>query len=306
MFPLFFPSPYYLTVMVFVGLNAILVVSLDLVVGHTNQISLGHAAFYGLGAYTSAILSGKLGLSPWMALPVAIVVAGVIALIIGWASLRLHGYYLAMATLGFGFILHIIFVNYVSLTGGPSGISGIPPFSLFGFTLDTDFRYYYFVWTFLGLVMLLSLNIMGSNVGRAYRAIGTDEIAAESLGINTFLHKVQVFVIAGCLAGMAGSLYAHYITFVSPGGFGFLFSIELVVMVFVGGMKNSWGALLGAAILTILPEFLRAYKDYDIIIFGVILILIVIFLPEGIAGMVKAFLTSKTRILEPQRRLKTN
>lgn len=294
--PFFILSPYYLSIMIFVAINSILVVSLNLLMGYTGQVSLGHAAFYGLGAYISGILSSKLGISPWLALPAAVFSTGIMAFIIGGACLRLKGYYLVMATLGFGLILQIIFVHFVSLTGGPSGISGIPVFSLFGFSLSNDFRYYYFVWTFVGLVLLLSFNIVDSRIGRAYRAIDSDETAAESLGINTFLYKLQVFVIAGFLAGLAGSLYCHYITFISPGTFSFMFSVELVVMVLVGGVRNTWGAFLGAVVFTILPEYLRTYKDFDVIIYGAVLILIVIFLPGGLISILNTPLARKARI----------
>lgn len=223
----------------FIAINGILVVTLNLVMGYTGQVSLGHAAFYGLGAYTSAILTSKVGISPWLGLLAAIVGAGFIAVIIGWGCLRLKGYYLAMAMLGFGVIIQTILVQFVSLTGGPSGITGIPVFSILGFRLNSDVRFYYFVWLLLFLILLLSFNIVNSKIGRVYRAIGNDEIAAESLGINTFFYKLQIFVIAASLAGLAGSVYAHYITFVSPGVFSPLFSIELVVMMVVGGKETT-------------------------------------------------------------------
>lgn len=244
--------------------------------------------FFGVGAYTSAILSSKLGVSPWLGLIAACAAAGMIAFVIGWGCLRLKGYYLGMATLGFGVIVQIVLVQFVSLTGGPQGISGIPAFSLFGFNLDGDLRYYYFVSMLLFLILLLSFNIVDSKVGRTYRAIGNDEIAAESLGINAFFYKMQIFVIAGGLAGLAGSVYAHYITFVSPGSFGFLFSTELVVMMVVGGEGSNWGAVVGAIVLTILPEVLRAYKDFDVMIYGVILMVFVIFWPGGLVGIFRS------------------
>ncbi len=286
--PLAFPSHYYLNVMVFAGIHVLLATGLNLVLGYTGQVSLGHAAFYGLGAYGSGVLTAKYGMNPWVAMAAALALALVVAIVIGVPSLHLQGYYLGMATLGFGIILYILFVELGWLTGGPSGLVGIPELSLLGLRLNTDLRYYYLVWIVVAAVLLASFNLVDSRMGRALRAIQGDETAASTMGINTWVVKLRVFVVAAGVAALAGSLYAHYMTFLSPESFGFGFSIDLVVMVIVGGSRSVWGGVLGALLLTILPEYLRALKDYDILVYGVVVIVVVMFAPTGIAGALES------------------
>lgn len=286
--PLFFPSRYYLSVMIFSGIHVLLAVGLNLVMGYTGQVSLGHAGFYGLGAYASGALTAKFGVNPWPAMVAALALSVAVGAAVGVPSLKLQGYYLSMATLGFGIILHILFVELLPLTGGPSGLVGIPELSLFGVTLTTDLRYYYLVWLVVGVTLLGAFHLVDSRVGRALRAIQGDETAAALVGINTWAAKVQVFVIAAGIASLAGSLYAHYMTFLSPDSFGFTFSIELIVMVIVGGTGSVWGSVLGAVLLTVLPEFLRVMKDYDVLVYGLVVILVVMFLPRGLAGALES------------------
>jgi len=270
--------------MVFVGINGIIAIGLSLLMGYAGQISIGHAAFFGLGAYTSAVLTAKLGFHPWGAFFMGILLSSCVALIIGIPSLKLKGHYLAMATLGFGEITYIVFNELTDITGGPSGIGGIPKISLAGYTMNTDIKYYFFVWAFLLLILTLSLNLIHSRIGRALRSIHDSEVAANAMGINTSKLKIQVFMISAVFGSVAGSLYTHYVTFVSPSSFGLFFSILLVMMVVIGGMHSVWGALIGAALLTILPEFLRALKDFEIFVYGAVLLLIMIFLPRGLIG----------------------
>jgi len=280
--PLGLGNSYYLNVLVFVGIYSLITIGLSLLMGYTGQISLGHAAFFGLGAYTSGVLSTKFGVSPWLALLAAIFVTGGIAFLIGAPALKLKGHYLAMATLAFGYIVFIVFNQASSLTGGPSGFGQIPRFRLGNFLLRSDVHYYYLVWTLVIVVLLVSLNIIHSRVGRALRSIHEGELTANIMGVNTAKYKIQVFVLSAVYASLAGSLYAHFITFLNPTPFGFHFSIVLVAMVAVGGMASVWGAMIGAALLTILPEYLRAFHDYDILIYGSILLLIMMFLPQGL------------------------
>lgn len=280
--PLGLGNSYYLNVLVFVGIYSLITIGLSLLMGYTGQISLGHAAFFGLGAYTSGVLSTKFGVSPWLALLAAIFVTGGIAFLIAAPALKLKGHYLAMATLAFGYIVFIVFNQASSLTGGPSGFGQIPRFRLGNFLLRSDVHYYYLVWTLVIVVLLVSLNIIHSRVGRALRSIHEGELTANIMGVNTAKYKIQVFVLSAVYASLAGSLYAHFITFLNPTPFGFHFSIVLVAMVAVGGMASVWGAMIGAALLTILPEYLRAFHDYDILIYGSILLLIMMFLPKGL------------------------
>lgn len=280
--PLGLGNSYYLNVLVFVGIYSLITIGLSLLMGYTGQISLGHAAFFGLGAYTSGVLSTKFGVSPWLALLAAIFLTGGIAFLIAAPALKLKGHYLAMATLAFGYIVFIVFNQASSLTGGPSGFGQIPRFRLGNFLLRSDVHYYYLVWTLVIVVLLVSLNIIHSRVGRALRSIHEGELTANIMGVNTAKYKIQVFVLSAVYASLAGSLYAHFITFLNPTPFGFHFSIVLVAMVAVGGMASVWGAMIGAALLTILPEYLRAFHDYDILIYGSILLVIMMFLPQGL------------------------
>lgn len=285
--PLALTSRYYLNVMIFAGISVLLALSLNLVMGYTGQVSLGHAGFYGLGAYGSGVLTAKFGLDPWLAVLAAVALSAVVALAIGIPSLHLQGYYLSVATLGFGIILHILFIELLPLTGGPSGLVGIPELSVFGVSLNSDRRYYYLVWAVVGITLLGAFRLVDSRLGRGLRAIGGDETAATLVGINTWALKVQIFVIAAVIASVAGSLYAHYVTFLSPDSFGFMFSIEIVVMVIVGGTRSIWGSVVGAVVLTVLPEYLRVMKDYDVLVYGVIVIAVVMFAPAGIAGLAR-------------------
>jgi branched-chain amino acid transport system permease protein len=279
---LFMDHDYYFTLLNFVGIHALLVVGLNLLLGYAGQISLGHAAFFGLGAYTSGILTATCGVNPWLALVAGLVVSGLAAFLIGIPALKLRGYYLAMATLGFGIIIYIILNEATGLTGGPSGLSGIPSLSLAGFALNTPRRLYLLIWIILGVILYLSANLMNSRTGRAIRALHDSEAGAESLGVDTFRIKLKIFVWSALYASLAGSLYAHTLNFVAPSSFTFMFSIKLVTMVVLGGMASIWGSLLGAGVLTVLPEILTVFHDFEVVIFGAILMVVMIFLPRGL------------------------
>lgn len=294
-FPAIIRSPYYISVLVFVGIYSMITIGLSLLMGYAGQISLGHAAYFAIGAYTSAILTTRYGLSPWLAFLSGLVLAAVIAFLIGLPSLKLKGHYLAMATLGFGEIVYVFLNAAVDLTNGPVGMGEIPQLNLFGFLLDSEIKYYYFTWAIAVSLLILSLNIIHSRVGRALRSIHGDEVAANAMGVNTAKYKVQVFVLSAIFAAIAGSLYAHFVTFVSPTSFDLIVSILLVTMVVIGGMANVWGAILGAALLTIMPEGLRAFKDFDILIYGTILVLIMIFMPKGLLAGLADFMKGLSR-----------
>lgn len=288
-------NPYYVGVLVFVGIYSLITVGLSLLMGYAGQISLGHAAFFGLGAYTSGILSTRFGVSPWMGMIAGVFLSCLVAFIIGFPALKLKGHYLAMATLAFGEIVYVVFNQWVDYTGGPSGFGGIPRFSLGNFSFESDISYYYFVWGIVLLVLFLSLNLIHSRVGRALRSIHGSEIAAACMGVDISSYKLKVFVLSAFLAGLAGCLYAHFITFLSPGTFSVMLSIVLLTMVAVGGMASIWGAVMGTALLTILPEYLRIFRDYDILIYGSVLLLIMIFLPEGL--LVEIFQIVKRKMM---------
>ncbi|MCX5827910.1 MAG: branched-chain amino acid ABC transporter permease [Deltaproteobacteria bacterium] len=282
--PLLLQGNYLLNVFVFIGINTMLAVALNLLLGFAGQISLGHAAFFGLGAYISGILTTRYAIDPWMAMVAAAVCVGVMAFIIGFPILKLKGHYLAMATLGFGIIMYIVFNETVAWTGGPSGMSGIPNLALGPLIFDSDMTNYYLIWVFTLLTMLLSINLANSRIGRALRAIHDSEVAARVMGVNVRLLKVQIFTVSALISALAGSFYAHTMTFIAPASFGFNFSVELVTMVIIGGLGSIYGSFLGAAILTLLPEFLRVFHDFDIVIYGLLLIVMTMFMPGGLIG----------------------
>ncbi len=281
--PLVFQDNYYVTVVaVSAGLHAILAVGLNLLMGYAGQISLGHAAFFGMGAYASAILTTRFDWDPWLAMVAGIGLTGVVAFLMARPILRLKGHYLAMATLGLGIIVHIVLVQGEELTGGPDGLGGIPGLAIFGWQVNSDLRWYIVIGATMLLVVWLALNIIASRSGRALRALHGSEVAAEMMGINTTATKTGVFVLAAIIASLAGSLFSHQQTFISPDSFSFFFSIELVTMVVLGGMASTYGAVFGAIVLTFLPELLVVFEDYEVMIFGAILMLIMIFLPQGL------------------------
>jgi branched-chain amino acid transport system permease protein len=280
--PYFFMGGYLMNVLVFVGIHTMLAIGLNLLLGYAGQISLGHAGFFGLGAYISGVLTATYGWNPWFAMPLAAALVGSLAYLVAFPILKLKGHYLAMATLGLGIIIYIVFNETVDLTGGPSGLSGIPNLVIGGIVFDSDVKNYYLIWGFTLLVVLFSVNLANSRVGRALRAVHDSEVAARVVGVNARLLKVQIFALSALISSIAGSLYAHTMTFVSPASFGFNFSVELLTMVVIGGLGSIYGSFLGAALLTLLPEFLRAAHDYDIIIYGALLMVMVMFMPGGL------------------------
>jgi branched-chain amino acid transport system permease protein len=280
--PLAIANTFYLRILILVALNLILVTGLNLLMGQAGQISLGQAAFFGIGAYASALFVTKGHLSFWLALPLAALISGMVAFLIGMPTLKLKGHYLAMATLGFGEIVYILLLQLRPVTGGPDGIIGIPAPAIGKILLDTPATYYYLVWAVALLLFFIALNITRSRVGRALRALHESETAAAATGIDTSRYKVKIFVLCGMYGGIAGSLYAHYISYINPETFVITLSVVLVTMVVVGGAASVWGAFVGASILTILPEYLRAYQDFSLVFYGSILILVMIFMPQGI------------------------
>jgi branched-chain amino acid transport system permease protein len=275
-------NAYYTSIMIIVGIHTIVVVGLCLLMGYAGQVSLGHGAFYGLGAFISGILSATYGVQPWVAMAIAAVATGAIAFGTAFPIFRLRGHYLAMATLGLGIITYIFFVELKDYTGGPSGLPGIPYLSIGPLAFDTDLKFYYLAWSFTLAVLLVSRNVVDSRVGRALRAIHGNEEAARSLGIDIGEFKMKVFVLSAVYASLAGSLYAHYTTFVSPQPFGFLASVRFVVMVVLGGLASIWGAVFGTVTVTFLGDMLQPFGEMDTVVFGLILILVMIYMPQGL------------------------
>jgi len=279
--PFLIKGSYLFHTFVFVGINTILAVSLNLLLGYAGQISLGHGAFFGLGAYLSAILTTKYGVNPWLAMAGVAIVVALLAAIVGFPILRLQGHYLAMATLGLGIIMYILFNETVEWTGGPSGFPGIPSLKLGTIVFDSDRNCYYLVWICALLAILFSLQLVHSRIGRALRALSDSEVAARMMGIDAWILKVQVFAVSAFLASLAGSLYAHILTFIAPATFGFNFSLELLTMVVVGGLGSIYGSFIGATVITLLPELLRVFQDFDVVIYGLLLIVMIDFHARG-------------------------
>jgi branched-chain amino acid transport system permease protein len=285
--PLVMVNPYLYDVAIRIALNAMVVIALNLLMGYTGQISLGHAGFLGIGAYASGILTTQFGWSPLLALAAGAAAAGALAFAIARPILKLKGHYLAMATLGLGIIISIVITNETKYTGGPDGIS-VPALGIAGFELAGEKAWYALVSVLLVLTAWLALNLVDSPPGRALQAIHGSEVAAQVVGVQTTRVKVRIFVVSAVIASIVGSLSAHYVAFVTPGIAGFFHSIELVTMVVVGGMASVFGSVVGAAILTMLPQVLSTFEGWETVVFGAILMVTMIFLPKGIVPTLAA------------------
>jgi branched-chain amino acid transport system permease protein len=263
---------YYARILMLVGINIILAVSLNLIIGFTGQLALGHAGFMAIGGYAAALLTLKLHTPFLVALVLGGLLAAVIGVLIGLPILRLKGDYLAITTLGLGEIIRVAIQN-IDAIGGASGLAGIPPY--------TTFAWVFFLTV---ITVLIVYNIIHSSQGRAMISVREDEIAAEAMGINTTKYKIIAFAIGAFFAGIGGGLYAHYIMFMDPGSFNFLKSFDIVTFVVLGGMGSLTGSILSAGILTFLPEVLRTFSEYRMIIYPIALILIMRFRPQGLLG----------------------
>lgn len=274
-------NAYYYQIIIYIGINIILATSLNLINGFAGQFSLGHAGFMALGAYTASLLSMAFDVTRgsvehFVLFPLALACGGVVAamagLIVGLPSLRLRGDYLAIVTLGFGEIIRVVIQN-LDFAGGARGLTGIPKLA--------DF---FWVFGVVGVVVFIISNLINSTYGKGFLSVRDDEIAAQAMGINTTKYKVIAFVTGAFFAGVAGGLYAHFVTYITPSQFGFIKSIEIVVMVIVGGMGNTIGVIIAAILLTILPEALRPIAEYRMVIYSLMLILIMISRPQGLFG----------------------
>lgn len=282
--PFVLGNAYYVRVATIVGIYVILASSLNIVIGFTGMFSLGHAAFYGIGAYTSAMLTTMAGWPFWAALPAAGLVAGLFGALIGLATLRLRAVFLAFTTLGFGEITRIVILNWRSFTRGPLGIAGVPIPSMFGWTFDR-FGYYYLVVVLASVTVLVVRRMYHSRVGRALVAVREDETAAKSMGVSVFGYKVLAFTVACAFAGIAGSFFAHFQRFVSADSFANLESFAIITMVALGGTGSIIGPILGAFILVVIPEVFRFLYQYRGVIYGLVLILVIVLKPGGLAGV---------------------
>lgn len=271
-FPLMGFSQYVYRIAVVSVLYAILAMSLNLIAGVAGQISLGHIAFYGIGAYTSALLCVNFGISVWVGILAAFVVSMLFGLLIAIPTLKLSGGYLAILTMSFAEIIRLILLNWTSVTRGPMGILNIPKPSLFGYTIKSSGAFLYLVLTVAIIVYIGLHNLIHSRFGRNLQALRDDEISSESMGINVYRYKVIAFVISTGVAGVAGALFASYMEFIDPSSFISDESTVILSMVVLGGMGNMNGSIIAAALLTILPEALRSFSDYRMLVYGVVLV----------------------------------
>jgi len=279
--PFVMPNSFVFGVVILALLNAAIAVGLNLFVGSAGQISLGHAGFFGIGAYAVAILTGTYGLHGVLALLIGAIATGLLAYAIGRPILRLNGHYLAMATLGVGIIVFLSINQEISVTGGPDG-KAVPPLKLMGRYLAGDVTWYIISASFLFLVTWMALNLLETGYGRTLRAIHASEHGARSVGIDVGRAKTGVFVLSAVIASLAGSIYAFYIGFITPSEAGFMKSIELMIMIVAGGLGSVPGAILGAFLITSLPQLLTGFHDHEQLVFGVLLMVIAVGLRKGI------------------------
>jgi branched-chain amino acid transport system permease protein len=307
--PLVTESTYYLTVGNFIGIYSIVALGLALLLGYAGQVSMAQAAFFGIGAYASGVLTTETGLNPWLALVLGALLAACLAGMVGIPLLKLEGHVLAVATMGLSIVIYTFFVEWSEVTGGYDGIGGIPGLSLIGFDLSSDAHYYYLIWVVVLLTFVFSNNIVHSRVGRALRSIhqfsGGSEMAAESLGVSPTKYKVQVFMLSAVYASVAGSLYAHWIGFINPEPFGLFISILMLIMVTIGGMGSLWGAPIGSGVVVLSGEFFRgvlpklipgAAGEMENIAYGMILVLILLFMPRGLVSAPAFFRSVRARM----------
>lgn len=292
--PFLFSNKFQLSILTLVGLNAMVSVGLNLLVGTAGQISLGHAAFFGLGAYASAILTGEYGWHGLSAMAAGLALSCAIARLVGWPILRLRGHYLAMATLGVGLAIYLVLVHEIGLTGGPDG-RPVKALVLFGQRLKGEATWYWIVAGALFLSVWAAENLSCSPWGRSLRAVHGSEHAAAAVGIDVHRLKVTVFVASAGLASLAGSLYAHAYAFVTPDQAGFLHSVEFVVMIVVGGLGSVYGGVVGAAVIVILPQVLTVLKDYEHLVFGLLLVLVAYTLHRGLVPSLAGALAGSRR-----------
>ena len=283
---------YYVHIGVLSLLHILLALGLNLVAGYAGQLSLAQAAFFGIGAYVSALLMLNLHWSFWLAAPMGALAAGLVAVGIGLLTLRLKGPYFVISTMGFGEIVRLVFLNWESVTRGPNGLPGIPapdPISLGFMTLTFESRVenYYLILAVLLVVLVLYYNLVHSRIGRALRAIRNDYIATQVMGIHVAFYRILAFGVGAALSGLTGALYAGYIRFISPDTFTIGESINILIMMVIGGMGTISGPIIGAVFITYLLETMRVFAEYRLVIYGLLMFLVILYMPHGIAGMLK-------------------
>ena len=286
--PLVVHSNYAMRVIIYIGLYIVLALGLNVVMGFTGLLNIGHAAFYAIGAYTTAILMVEGGMSFWLTIPIGMLLGILFGIILGFPTLRVRDDYLAMVTLGFGQIVYIVANNWMGLTKGPRGIPGIPPpvigFSGWKFVIDSYPAYYYLILFFVLLSIYGCVRVRNSRVGLAWMAIREDEDVAAVMGINLVLYKTMAFGFSAALGALAGSFFAVFQAFVSPNSFTILESVIIITIPILGGLGSIPGTIIGAIVMIAAPEIFRAASEYRMVILGGFMVLMMIFRPEGLFG----------------------
>lgn len=283
--PLIVKNTYYRMLFDQTLINIIVVLGLNFITGLTGQMNLGTAGIFGIGAYTSALLTTQLHISPWLSLIAAILMGYLIGVILGWPSLRIKGIYLALTTIGFGEIIRLLLTNMAGITGGTQGVLNIPNYTLFNIDIKDEKSIYYLLLAITVIMTLIALKIINSKWGRVLKAIRDNDQAVESCGINIAEIKIKAFLLCTVYGCIAGALYAHLMGYINPADFTFDLSIKYLMMLMLGGIGSIPGNILGAAIVTLLPEFLRFLQDYYWLIFSSVLLVIVILLPNGVISL---------------------
>ena len=285
LFPILFKDPYFLHMAILIGIYGLLSISLNLLLGYTGQLSLGHAAFFGVGAYLSSLTYLNLGIPMWGGVVVAIGGSGLLGFFVAKLAFKLRGAYFVIMTIGIAEVLKLVALNWVDLTKGPMGLTDIaaPEIHLGFMTIDFGQKmpYYYLVLFFVVLAFVLQNRLVNSTFGRSFISIRENEDLAESVGIDSFKYLVIVVIVSSSIAGVAGSLYAHYVSFIDPGVFAFFISVNAVMMAIGGGQGTQVGPILGAILFTLIPEWLRVFGDARMAVYALMVIFIVIFMPKG-------------------------
>lgn len=286
-FPLVAPNRYVVHIVNMAGLYILISLGLNLAMGYCGQINLALGAFWGVGAYTAALLSTRLGMPIWVNLPVGMVLSGITGALIALPMLKVRSHYLALVTIGLAETINIIIVNETWLTEGPLGISAIQMPELFGFPINNDERFYYLILVIVVLGYLLARQIVSHRIGRAFVAIRDDYVAAKAMGVNTSYYQILANSICAVYAGVAGVLYAHLNTYISPDIFEFKSALFVLTMTMIGGMGNIVGSLVGGLGLPVIQEYLRAIGNWQLVGFGAAIIIVVLFLPGGVMGLTR-------------------
>lgn len=287
LFGFIFRDSYLISIMVAIGLLVMNLIGLDLMFGYCGQVDFGHQAYYAIGAYTTAILIQGFKFSPLLAMATGIILSSCVALAIGKIVFRLRGYYFILATMIFGLITYYAAGALSEWTGGMTGMS-VPNLSFAGFVIDSEFGYYWVVWIAAIVMLIIALNIVRGSVGRALKAISSCEVAAETSGIDATKYLVEVYVLGAAFSSIGGSLLAHHECFVVPYNFGIGIMVMMFVALCLGGKGTIWGSLLGATLVTILPEFMYIFKTYSTLFYGIVFVTTLTLLPNGLAGILKA------------------